>query len=423
MKLWIVVIAFAVAGVFARAQEAGRFHFSSPWKADVSRESGLPVGKSEVDDFAATASLPAFNFIHSRPRSHLSLQYRPEYEVFYSHSNLNGWNHAANLAFRYTATPRVTVEAAHAFVKTQDPTRTLPGIFPLLPRGRFRENITSLAVHYDFSRRTLLRFGFDNAASSFSAPGGTEQARFSQLANALTGEVSRALSDRQQITGSYSWLHFRDRDAGDGMQATPSRFLGAHNAAFAYRYHTESRLLLELSAGMLAGHGTSSTVSALIEKRWTRTTLAVGYARELPFLSDRGLILRSPEGVSSGALPASLSHAATVTWKQRLGGRISTEMTASAGSAPSKLAPGDIRGLSGRLALYWRLSRRVFAFAGSTFYRQNFNELVGASMDRRRHSAGVIIYVSPPPGAAESAGPDHGAMLSRGSGGWDGVEK
>jgi len=307
-----------------------------------------------------------------------------------------------------------------SFLKTQDPTRSLGESIFLMPRGDFRENVFNLTLDYRFARNTILSIGGNNTYSRWFLVGTTQTGKFTNLSSAGTVALSQIIRQRHRISASYSLLKIRELDAPGGLsQASDLLSRPTHSAGLGYRYSKERGLTFEVSGGVMRGGIDSYSVTGQLEKHWSTLLLGVGYVRQISAFR----VLVSPltgvvtPGISetqlaSGVLPNNIIQAATFHYREKFGQHLGVELRGLAGRQNFITQGRNINSVTGRFRVYYAVSDRVSIFVGAESYDQNFNDLLGTSLARRRYLGGMMIslahHVQSPELASTQQGSDQG---------------
>ena len=385
--------------------ELRHLYFTSPFSASAIRETRISVGQRKVDDHGTAIGLPEITIANVLPKTEFFLSYHPTLEIFNEHKELNASTQIARLRFAHELSPRWVIAFRDSFLHTEDPTRVLDENIFLLPRTRYRENVLSVNLDYLRDSRTKYSLDFDNTISFLDLKNLIHifpADRFDQVAGALTASVVHKLEKRQRLTGSYSFLLFRDLHLG-----IPSSWRPAHNGTVAYEYGWDQRgIYLEASGGVLHENSTSYTALARIGYNWRRFALYTGYTRQFAFI--RGL-QGGADGsgtLSGGLTPESIAQIVSLDFDGTVAGHLVIGLHASAGKGASALQIGDIKGINSRIQLAYRIGR-VFPFVSAEFYGQNFNPMTNARMDRSRYAAGFAVSLDSIPEAANTPAADN----------------
>jgi hypothetical protein len=125
----------------ARAQRPDGFQLTSPLSLSAGYDENFAVGAQTLSDTVTLLTLPTLSWTKNTHRTNFSIDYEPEFELFSQHQDLNAWNQSATLRVTHRINGRLTFEAGDSFLSTMDPSRSLVDSLPLLPRGRFRQNV------------------------------------------------------------------------------------------------------------------------------------------------------------------------------------------------------------------------------------------------------------------------------------------
>ena len=363
-----------------------RFGFTTPLSLSAVRETRLPVEQRKIDDWIGHVAFPEMTLADVTARSEFYLSYHPTFEIFGTHKDLNNVAHSGRLRFARELAPRWVIGFRDSFLSTEDPTRALRENVFLLPRTPFWENFLSVNLDYLRDSRTKYSLDFDNTVSFLSLrnlhhiqPSDS----FDQVAGAITASVTHKLEVQERVIGTYSFLLFRNLHTG--QEESVRR---AHHANVTYEYGWENRgIFMEVSAGVLHGSSTSYTTLGRVGFNWRNFSIASGYSRQFAFV-------RSLSGIDtalSGGLSAdTIAQAVTLDLTGTVGGALVIDFGASAGKGDTSLSTGEVRSLTGRARIAYRVGR-VFPFVGAEFYGQNFNPMTLSRMNRSRYMAGVSI--------------------------------
>ncbi len=156
--------------------------------------------------------------------------------------------------------------------------------------------------------------------------------------------------------------------------------------------------MFEVSSGLIRGAGTSFLFSGQVERRLGTLWLGTGYSRHLSFYGGPRPVGGLPivdRPFASGLLPTALYEVVSARLRGPLTSRIGAELeTYFSRSSRREL---NIRSVSGRLRLDYKLNGRMVAFAAAEHYHQNLNEFLQIPVARRRYSAGIEVILSPAP--------------------------
>lgn len=403
MKSGILCLIAVAVSASAWGQEARNgFAFTSPLVVSGGFEDHLLVGNTTVNDSTAVFSGPTLSLLKTAPRTEFGLNYTPEFQMFSRHSKLNTWNHSAGLHLEYKFTPRLSLSIDDSVLKTEDPTRALGETIFLLPRGDFRENVFGTTLSYNLTSRWILNFGYDNTVSDLRIPESPLPIISKQMANIGTAGVSGLFGVRHRLSGTYSLISFRDLTGKAGsLQSQPGISKPTHSGALTYRFGRERGLAFDASAGYTHGGIDSYALSAGAERRWRTVMLRAGYSRQISVF--RGILRVVTTGdltpelgetrLASGVLPTSVFQDVSIAYREKIGNRFGIDLRALAGRNDNSRVR-RIRSVTGRMRLYYRITPRVSAFIGAESYNQNFNELLGRRLERRRYYSGLMVSLA-----------------------------
>lgn len=378
------------------------FHFSSPLAVNAVRERNIPVAQSRFSDDLLLLTAPELAFQSAAPRTNFFLGYKPEFQLFKHHNDLNTWDNAARFRLTHQSTPRLRFDAQDSFLHTEDPGRVIADSVFLLPRGQFWGNSFSLTADYDLSPQTRFSPAYLNTVSKLLLPGITETelftGRFEQMGNAALFAVSHMLGLQHQVTGSYAFFVIQDLKRGLRFPfATGANAQSTHGIGLAYQYGFRPRgVSVELSAGALLSRSTTYRFAARFLQRWRSFVFATGVSREIALLGGLGGAAPSALRLASGVVPDNFYEMATVELEGNVGQRWGVEFKALAGRSNSGLQIADIESVFGHLRLSYRLTDRIYPFVGAGVYSQGFSEWLQTSLARRRFFAGFAIVLSRP---------------------------
>jgi len=155
----------------AWGQRSDGFQLTSPLSLSAGYDQNFAAGSQTLSDTVTLLTLPTLSLTRNTHRTSFSVDYEPEFELFSQHQDLNAWNHAATLRLTHRIDGRLTLEAGDSFLSTMDASRRLVDSLPLLPRGRFRQNVLYTGLGYRLDGRTKLSFRFDTATVTMALPG------------------------------------------------------------------------------------------------------------------------------------------------------------------------------------------------------------------------------------------------------------
>jgi len=368
------------------------FFFSSPFTAAAVRETRLPFEKRSLDDTGAAISLPELTVAFVKPRSDFSLSYHPTFDRFSEHSELNAVTHTANLHFAYDLKRRWVLSVKNSFLRTEDPARKLRESIFILPRTSYQENVLSMSVDFLKSTRTKYTLEATNSFSFLSLKNLSHilpADRFDQVGGALTASVVHKVGVNQRLTNSYSFLLFRELHTG-----VENSMRRAHNASALYEYGWDQRgVHLELSGGVLHGSSTSYNALFRIGYNWRNLNIYTGYSRQFAFIRTLTGGFNGAGTLQSALAPESIAQVVTLGVAATLKQSLIVDLAAIAGKGDAAIPGNEIRSLSGRAQVAYRLGR-VFPFVGAEFYGQNFNPMMESRMARSRYFAGMAVSLS-----------------------------
>ena len=382
-------------------KELRHFYFTSPLALSGVRETRLPVERQKFDDNEASISLPEITIANVQPLTEFYLSYHPTIELFSNHDDLDSATQTVGLRFAHQFTPRWVFAARDSFLRTDDPTRKLQENVFLLPRTPYQENVASLAADYLKNSRTKYSLELDNTLSYLSLKNLEHPTlpsdRFDQVASGLTAAMEHKFAQRQKLTVGYSLLLFRNLHSG-----LPETIRSAHNANALYEYGWDQRgVYVALSSGVLHGGGTSYSALARIGYAWRAFEVYTGYSRQFAFV--RGFT-SGPQNtllIGTGLSPATISEVVTLNMTGTMRSHVVVDLAGTAGRGASALPSGEIRSVTGRAQIAYRVGR-VFPFIGAEFYGQNLNPLTDSRMSRSRYFAGLAVSLSPVAEAANT---------------------
>ena len=392
----------------AWAQRPDGFQLTSPLSLSAGYDENFAVGSQVLDDTVTLLTLPTLSWTKRTNRTNFSIDYEPEFELFSQHQDLNAWNHSATLRLTHRINGRLTFEAGDSFLSTMDPSRRLVDSLPLLPRGRFRQNVLYTGLGYRLDRRTRLSFRFDTAIVTMALPGAFA-GKLDQTSGAGTVMLERTVNRHHALSGSYSYLVVRPLNAGPSGSST-----GVHNFNAGYIYTVNPGLILRFSGGAIRGQQSNFTGAAAVEKRLSGVWVAAGFQRYLSFFG--GL---APAGAPTGGIPFAnglapndVYQVASIRAWGKLTKRLGLEgsaLRALNGVNPQNQA---IKSVIGQLRLDYKLSGRLTLFTSAAFYGQNVNDFSQLPLSRRRYFGGLEIALSRPREAAKGAQPVDGTADS-----------
>jgi len=292
------------------------------------------------------------------------------------------------------------LEAGDSFLSTMDPSRRLVDSLPLLPRGRFRQNVVYTGLAYRLDRRTKLSFRFDTATVTMALPGAFA-GKLDQLSGAGTVMLERTVNRHHALSGSYAYLLVRPLNAGPSGST-----VGVHNVNLGYIYTVNPGLILRLSGGAIRGERSSFIGAAAVEKRLSGLWVSAGFERYLSFFGGLAPIGAAPAGAipfANGLAPQDLYQVASFRAWGKLTNRLGLEgsaLRALNGVNPQNRA---IESFIGQVRLDYKLSERLTLFTQLAFYSQNVNDFSQFPLSRRRYFGGLEIALSRPGESAKRA--------------------
>lgn len=392
----VIGLSLAEAQDATEAQKRPGLSITGPLTFVGGREHLRFADSKPISDHFWSLSPGTFSWVGLRPRLEVSLHYRPEFELFRNHRELNAWNHTADFRLTSRVTQRLTFDAGDRFLAAL-----------VLPRGRFRDNSAYAGLRYTWSPRTTLGLRLDNSITEFALPKGSRRGLFDLFDTAGTASlsrgtasVSRFFTPRQKLGFGYSYARFnlpwRVTEAPDGSLSSGP----VHHVSVEYGYNNERGLLLEFSGGgIVQGDGLFHQFSGRLEKRWGEFSIAVGYQRGLslfgfgaPGLGAGGVI---PDfGLSNGLLPSVMYEAGMLELSAPVTRRLGVGFATLAARTDSGRGEREVRGLLGRARLSYRVAERWAIFAGGELQSQNLSAFAGIPVARRRYFGGLEFYLS-----------------------------
>jgi len=379
--------------VIVWAQRPGGFQLTSPLSLSAGHDQNFAAGSQALDDTVTLLTLPTLSWTRSTNRTNFSIDYEPEFELFSQHQDLNAWNHSATLRLTHRINGRLTLEAGDSFLSTMDPSRRLVDSLPLLPRGRFRQNLLYTGLGYRLDRRTKVTFHFDSAMVTMALPGAFA-GKLDQMSGAGTVALERPVNRHHALSGTYSYLLARPLNAGPSGSAT-----GVHNFNLGYIYTVNPGLILRFSGGAIRGQQSNFIGSAAVEKRLSGLWVAAGFQRYLSFFGGLAPTGAAPAGAipfANGLAPNDLYQVASLRAWGKLTKRLGLEgsaLRALNGVNPQNQA---IKSVIGQFRLDYKLSERLTLFTSAAFYGQNVNDFSQLPLSRKRYFGGLEIAFSRP---------------------------
>jgi hypothetical protein len=380
----------------APEQQVNGFSFGSPLVLSGGQDKGFIAGGKQLDDTTSVLTAPALAFMSNSARTHLSIQYQPEFEMFSEHPNLNAWNHSAMFRFDHGITPRLTFEAGDLFLSTNDPIRSLPNSLLMLQRGRFAQNSAYAGFSYRLDPGTTVGFHVNNVVLVTASPDPARPSFLDEMSTAWTALVQRALTRRHAIAGSYSYLRFRPLGSQvdfQGSQLAPRPAM--HNAALSYTYTPADAWVFQVTAGAIRSQQLAYTAGAQIERRIGRVWAVASYDRYLAFaggFQPLGGVAPGTVQLANGVLPSSLYQVASLSFRGRLSRRVAIDVSGIRNLG--QVSGQRVQTVIGRSRLEYRLTDRVIPFVSFEVYHQNLFPLLNFPLNRKRYSGGLQIILS-----------------------------
>jgi hypothetical protein len=384
----------------AWAQRPDGFQLTSPLSLSAGYDENFDVGAQAVSDTVTLLTLPTLSWTKSTHRTNFSIDYEPEFELFSQRQDLNAWNHSATLRFTQQINGRLTLEAGDSFLSTMDPSRRLVDSLPLLPRGRFRQNVVYTGLAYRLDRRTKVSFRFDTATVTMALPGAFA-GKLDQMSGAGTVTLERTVNRHHALSGSYSYLLVRPLNAGPSAST-----VGVHNFNLGYIYTIDPGLILRFSGGAIRGEQFSFIGAAAVEKRLRGLWVSAGFERYLSFfggLAPIGVASAGAIPFANGVAPQDLYQVASFRAWGKLTKRLGLEgsaLRALNGVNPQNQA---IKSWIGQFRLNYKLNERLTLFTQVALYSQNVNDFSQLPLSRRRYFGGLEIALSRPRESAKGA--------------------
>jgi hypothetical protein len=390
----------------ARAQQPGGFQLTSPLSLSAGYDETFAAGSQTLSDTVTLLTMPTFSWTKNTHRTNFSIDYEPEFEIFSQHQDLNAWNHAATLRVSHRINGRLTLEAGDSFLSTMDPSRRLVDSLPLLPRGRFRQNVLYTGLNYRLDRQTTLRFRFDTATVTMALPGAFA-GKLDQMSGAGTVTLERTVNRHHALSGSYSYLLVRPLNAGPSASVS-----GVQNFDLGYIYTVNPGLIFRLSGGMIRGQQSNFTGTAAVEKRLGGLWVAGGFERYLSFFGGLAPTGAAPAGgirLANGLAPNDVYQVASFRVWGKLTKRLGLEGSALRGLNGVNPQNRAIKSIIGQFRLDYKLSERLTLFTQVSLYSQNVNNFSQLPFSRGRYFGGLEMALSRP---RESANDAHDAAGS-----------
>lgn len=418
-----ILVCAAVAA--SSAGQTPAFSFSTPATIMGARDTNINVGPGRISDDVVLFSPGTMALARSDARLDFSMHYMPEFQLFKRYSDLNQWNHAADLHFGYKLTPRLTFTTGDAFTWTGDPGRQLSDRQLLLPLGRYEENSAYADLSYLLTPRTTVALRYDNTISSFAPRDSTGINLFNQMSNGGTFSLTRDLTSRQKLGASYSYVEFQPRGAAATTGGNPALLSGhVHDFMLSDTLTLNQGLILELGGGSILTRGSASyLLSGRVEEHWSRLSISTGYFRSLSLLAAptlggvpaaaglgpvAGPVAAPGLRTANGLLPGMVYEAVSLRVNAKLTSRAGLEFTSTAARTTGVAAADRLKSVVGDAKFRYRVAERVSLFCGTDIQNQTVNTFVGLPLARRSYFAGVEVAISSPqhtPQQRTQAGP------------------
>jgi len=107
---WKPFLVTMVVALPAAGQEPRGIYLTSPFSLSAGREQKMLTSSGPIDDTVFLLEPPTLSLLRRTPRTAVTLGYRPEFELFASHRNLDAWNHAAGLRLTHAWTRRLSLQ-------------------------------------------------------------------------------------------------------------------------------------------------------------------------------------------------------------------------------------------------------------------------------------------------------------------------
>jgi hypothetical protein len=369
------------------------------------REENIPLGSRRISDTVFLLSPGTMKLSASHARGDFSLAWRPQFEMFRVHTDLNAWGHAAAMRFTAKLSPRWTMEAADRFQSTPDGSRDFAERLFLLPRGRLWENSASLGFGYQAGSRTTLHFGADNTWSDFAGSEGLPSSAFRQIGLAGTGGITHQATPRGKVGVAYAYLRLRSETATTAGVRDLTVF---HQVAGTYSHALTPATSLDFGGGAIL-HGTTASPSFSAQLQHHRNNgrllILAGYQRTLAFFGAAPGTpadlpgLGGPRGVGrldrlgNPILSGTFSESVAFRVRGPLAARFGMDAMASAVRTGLSQGTPDFHTWFGRLRWDYCPAPRWRLLTGVEWYRQNVNQFLGAPINRRRYFTGLEFDV------------------------------
>jgi hypothetical protein len=399
------------------AQEHRGFYFEMPLTVELAVERGLPVSGTdfpvptvrEIDDLVLIFRPAAPSFRIVRRRVDFAVKYEPDVEVFFENREISAVNHAAAAVFAVRVTPRLTVSAGDAFLRTNDPSRALGSTTILMGRGLFMQNTLYGAIDFRLTPLTSVGARFDLTTSSLDF--GPEAIFPEQVNRYWSANLTRRLTRRDDVSvvytltdasgGPFALDPLPDPDARTRAAATGFR-VRAHTVTLGYRRDLSQTVQLEASGGLIRDELTTHyAASARLSARLGKLFLAGGYDRGLSHAASERFLETDLATFRTDLAPASLLQ----SWVARLDGYVSRTVRIDLQFWATRRTPAEVavvepeilggESLFSRVRTEWWAGERVALFAGFDLFRQDETILAGVPVDRRRFVTGLRFGLTP----------------------------
>lgn len=389
----LAVVALSVTIAHAQERPNG-FFLTSPMNLSSGYDHGFVARGGALNDSVTLLTAPRFAWTRSTHRTDFFVDYEPEFELLARNPGLDAWNHSAALRMRHRINARWGFDAGNLFLSTMDSSRQLANSLLLLPRGRFLQNASYAGLSYRADQVTKISFRFDSALTTTDLPGKLA-GRLDGVTTAGTVTIDRAITSRNKLTGSYSFLHSHPLQPEVSGSST-----NVHLINLGYSFEINPRLIVRLAGGTVRGTESSYIGAAAVEKRVGTLWMAAGYQRYLSFFGGLANLSSAPAGAAGfadGLTPNSIYQVGSVRAWGPLTGRLALE-----GSAQRALNGADPRFRSsrstiGQLRLTYKLTERVSSFVRAEHYGQTTNAFIETPLSRSRYFGGFEITLSRPP--------------------------
>lgn len=391
---WATILCTVFLSGAARAQEhPNGFYLTSPLNLSSGYDDNFPTDTRILDDNVTTLTAPTFAWLKSTRRSTFSIDYRPEFELFTHHSDLDAWNHLSNMRFTHQISGRLSLEGGDYFLSTMDPARALSNSLLLLPRGRFLQNSFYTGLRYRLDHRTDVSVRLDNGFTNATLPGALD-GRLDQVSTAGSVTLHRILSRRQKLTANYSFLHVHPFDRK--LAGSPTN---VNLFSLGYTYEINPKLVIQLFGGGVQGPEPAFIGAVSVAKKIRNIWLLAGYQRYLSFFGGLTPAVAPPVGINTpdGLTPNSIYQVISFRAWGHLTRRLSIDANGQRALNGVDQRNRNIKSAIGQVRLSYGLTDRLAFFTQAEFYGQNVNEFSPFPESRRRYTAGIEVVISRPP--------------------------